>query len=83
MSIKEDYVMPLRDGSGPVGRKGRGGFGRGTCASQSGRDSLLNSRGWFCIRSNDPKDLEMHRELLKNQLSRVEDMLSQTKTEDK
>jgi hypothetical protein len=75
--------MPLRDGSGPMGRGSRTGRGRGNCVSNDDRYRSMGGRGWFCRRSNDPKDLEMHKEYLKNQLSWVENLLSRTKSEDK
>jgi hypothetical protein len=43
----------------------------------------MDSRGWFCRRSSNPKDLEVHKEFLKNQLNWVEDLLSRSKNEDK
>lgn len=75
--------MPLRDGTGPMGRGSRTGRGRGFCISDNARFNSMGNRGWFCRRSSDPKDLEMHKEFLKNQLNWVEDLLSRTKNEDK
>ena len=75
--------MPQRDGSGPMGRGIRTGRGRGNCVSDNSSAASFGGRGWFCRRSNNPADLELHKEFLKSQLNWVEDLLSHTKTEDK
>jgi hypothetical protein len=75
--------MPQRDGNGPMSRGSRTGRGRGNCVSDNSRSVSMSGRGWFCRRSNNPADLELHKEFLKSQLNWVEDLLSRSKTEDK
>jgi hypothetical protein len=73
--------MPNRDGLGPRGQGSRTGRGRGYYFSNDVSRRPLGQR-WFCRRSNDPNDLEMRRDVLKNQLNWVEEMLSKEKNTD-
>ena len=73
--------MPYRDGFGPKGQGSRTGRGRGNCVSNIPAGRSYGLRG-FCRWSDDPKDLEMHRNYLKDQLSWVEEKLSKEKKAD-